>query len=164
MRVSPVNNNYGQNKVNFGRFAKGDENARNVVRETLTADDKDTQLLYNSWFKRIEDDENFIAYTDKKSGKVKGKFDNEFVKENAKDNSTYAHRFITSGIEGLKRRGNLDDLSIMKNLRMIANHLSDFQEALKGVNLADSCRSKNPYGDARDEERVREDFLNNLAD
>lgn len=165
MRILGISPNFNQNRnVNFGRFAKGDENARRVVKEALSTDDFIMKPVYDSWFERIEDDENFIAYTDKKSGKVKGKFDDEFVKENTKDNVTYAHRFITSGIEGLKRRGNLDDLSILKNLRIIANHLSDFEEALKGINLADSCRSSKPYGDAREEERAREEFLNNLAD
>lgn len=162
MRVSPINN-YNQNSIiAFGKFA--DENARRVVKKTLTTNDSVMQPVYDSWFKRIEDDENFIAYTDKKSGKVKGKFDDEFVKENAKDNDTYAHRFITNSIEGLKRRGNLNDMSSFRNLKMIANHLSDFQEALKGINLADQCRSSKPFGDAREEERQREEFLNNLAD
>lgn len=69
MRVSPVNN-YGQtNNVAFGRFA--DENARKVVKKALATDDWVMKPVYDSWFKRIEDDENFTAYTDKKSGKVK---------------------------------------------------------------------------------------------
>ncbi len=161
MRVSPVNN-YGQtNNVAFGRFA--DENARKVVKKALATDDWVMKPVYDSWFKRIEDDENFTAYTDKKSGKVKGKFDDEFVRNNS-DASIYSQRVIKNGIERLKKFGALDDLSIFGNVEDIANYLWNFQEVLKGVDLSEKWRSKKPHGDARVEEKAKEDFLNNLAD
>lgn len=155
MRILSISPNFNQNRnVSFGIFAKGDDNARTVVREALTTNDWVMQPAYDSWFKRIEDDENFIVYTDEKTGKVKGEFDEEFVK----------NEDIAFYVKTLKRRGTLDDLSVLSNLKVIAERLYDFQKILKGVDLSERWRSKNPHGDAREEEKAREDFLNNLAD
>ena len=59
MRISGISPNFNQNRnVNFGRFA--DDNAKNVVREALTAeaDESYMQPVYNAWFKRIDKDKN----------------------------------------------------------------------------------------------------------
>ncbi len=156
MRILSVSTNFSQNRnVNFGRFA--DSNAKRVVREALTAEpDQDyMQPVYDSYFKRIEEDKNFEAYTSK-NGTVKGRFDDEFVKN--------ANVKITRSIEFLTRHKILDDLSVMKNLKTIADNLSDIKKILAGVNLADEVRSKNPHGDAREEEAERQARIDNLAD
>lgn len=137
--IAPQGLYYSQkNNINFGKFA--DDNAREVVRKALHTEDPAMKPVYDSWFKRIEDDENFIAYTDEESGKVKGRFDDEFVKNNS-DTSVYSQRAITNTIARLKKRGNLDDLSVFKNLNAIVIRISDFPDLLKGVNLTDKLRS-----------------------
>lgn len=161
MRVSPVINYSKNNKVNFGRFA--DDNAREVVRDALTIKDKTkkdefTQSMYDYDFKRIDDCDFFVAYTDKVTGKVKGKFTDKFVKSNANN------RPITRAINTLKEYGELEDLSNIRHIASVADEIRAFTDMLNGIDPSEKCRSSNPYGDARDEEQAREDFLNNLAD
>ena len=160
MRISGISPNFNQNRnVNFGRFAKGDDNARDVVRETLTAEPGESymQPAYNAWFKRIENEKNFIAYTSK-SGTVKGKFDDEFKKRNS-DN-----KYLMLRINMLEKRGRLEDLSNLKNLEVIASDLKDINDVLNGINVADKHRSKDPYGDATAKEAERQARIDNLAD
>ena len=105
MRILSISPNFNQNRnVSFGIFAKGDDNARTVVREALTAkpDESYMQPAYDTWFKRIENDENFIAYTSK-SDVIKGKFDEEFVRKN-KDN-----KYLMLRINMLKKQGHLEE-------------------------------------------------------
>lgn len=155
MKISPVSNQ--TNNITFGKFA--DKNARQVVKQALSTDDWVMKPVYDSWFKRIEDCDFFEAYTDEKDkNTVKGRFTDEFVKSNA------GNRNITRDIDSLKRNGILNDLSIFDNADVVANSIPDFIDMLKGVNLSEKWRSKNPHGDAREEERAKEEFLNNLAD
>ncbi len=163
MRISGVFANYSKNnKVNFGRFA--DDNAREVVRDALTIKDKAkkdefTQSMYDYYFDTIENCDFFEAYTDKKDeNTVKGRFTDEFLKSNA-DNKR-----ITRRINFLKEYGGIDDLSNINHVKSIASNIRDLVDILNGIDLSLRARSSNPYGDARDEEQAREDFLNNLAD
>ena len=117
MRINGISLNLGQrNNVNFGRFA--DENARKVVREALTAEGNLScmQPCYDGWFKRIEDCDFFEAYT-AEDGTVKGKFDDEFVKQNTADTTVYKQRAIKGKIEVLEQYGELDDLSKLEKCR-----------------------------------------------
>ncbi len=157
MRIFSVSPNYNQaNNVAFGKFA--DENARKVVQKALKTDDEDTQLMHNSWFDRIEKCDFFEAYTDKEDNIVKGRFTDEFVRSNA-DNKQ-----ITSRLEDIEIFGILDDLSILRNVRGIANFLRDFINILNGVDLSVRTLSKNPRGDARPVEWEKEERIRNLAD
>lgn len=161
MRISGISPNFNQNRnVNFGRFAKGDDNARDVVRETLTAkpDESYMQPAYNAWFKRIENDKNFIAYTSK-SGTVKGKFDDEFVRRN-KDN-----KYLMLRINMLKKQGHLEEnINELKRLETIASDLKDINDVVNGISVSDKHRSKNPHGDATKKEAERQARIDNLAD
>lgn len=156
MRVSPINSYNQTNALAFGRFA--DKNARKVVREALRINDKFMQSVYDSYFKEIENCDFFEAYTDKATGKVKGRFTDEFVKSNANN------RIITRRIASLKEYGEMDDLSNTNLAKSIAGELQDLEDIIKGEDLSLRARSSRPHGDAREEERAREDFLNNLAD
>ena len=156
MRVSPVNNYNQNNNLAFGKFA--DKNTKRVVREALTTNDAFMQSMDDFDFKTIEDCDFFEAYTDKKSGKVKGRFTDEFVKSNANN------RPIIRAINSLKKYGEMDDLSNINSIGSIASELRAFTDILNGIDPSERCRSSKPFGDARDEERAREEFLNNLAD
>lgn len=161
MRILSISPNFNQNRnVNFGRFAKGDDNARTAVRETLTAkpDESYMQPAYDTWFKRIENDENFIAYTSK-SDVIKGKFDEEFVRKN-KDN-----KYLMLRINMLKKQGHLEEnINDLKSLETIASDLKDINDIINGISVADKHRSKNPYGDADAKEAERQARIDNLAD
>ncbi len=154
MRVSPVSN-YRKNNVAFGKFA--DENARTTVKKALTTNDRVMKPIYESWFERIEKCDFFEAYTDKKDGTVKGRFTDEFIKNNGDD------RNIRRDIESLKRNHILDDLSNFDNADVIANSIPDFENMVKGIDLSKKWRSKNPYEDARAEEQRKQEMLDNLA-
>ncbi|MCX4274936.1 MAG: hypothetical protein OSJ27_04030 [Candidatus Gastranaerophilales bacterium] len=158
MRISGISPNFNQNRnVNFGRFA--DDNAKNVVREALTAeaDESYMQPVYNAWFKRIDKDKNFIVYTSE-NDTVKGKFDDEFVRRNS-DN-----KYLMLRIELLKRGGTLEDLSKFNNVKEVASDLEDINDVINGINVADKHRSKDPYGDATAKEAERQARIDNLAD
>lgn len=154
MRVSPVSN-YRKNNVAFGKFA--DENARTTVKKALTTNDRVMKPTYDSWFGIIEKCDFFEAYTDKKDGIVKGRFTDEFIKNNGDD------RNIRRDIESLKRNHILDDLSNFDNADVIANSIPDFENMVKGIDLSKKWRSKNPYEDARAEEQRKQEMLDNLA-
>ena len=156
MRGLPVNLSYGlKTKLSFGKFK--DDNAREVVREALASSylDKDMQ---DSLFKIIKECDFFEAYTDKKDNTVKGRFADKFVKSNA-DN-----KHIKRHMDSLKRNGILNNLSIFDNVDVIAKFIPDFEDMVKGIDISQRYLSKNPHGDARIEEKAKEDFLNNLAD
>ena len=157
MRVSPVSNYVQKNKLSFGRFQ--DENAKSVVKKTLTAplDEKYMQRAYNDWFKTIDSDENFIAYTSK-SGTVKGKFDDEFMKSNKDDD------YLMYLADSLKEEGHLDDLSVLRNIENIKDGLNTINDVLDGINVADKHRSKDPYGDETEKRAIQEYRINYLAD
>ena len=156
MRVSPVSNYVQKNKLSFGRFQ--DENAKSVVKKTLTAplDEKYMQPAYNYWFKTIDSDKNFIAYTSE-NGTVKGKFDDEFMKRNS-DN-----RYLMLRIKLLKRGGTLEDLSKFNNVKEVALDLEDINDELNGIDVSEKYRSKDPFGDATEKDYERQARIDNLA-
>lgn len=140
MRIFSVPQNYNKaNNVSFGWFV--DDNARDAVYDAVKVEgtDPDTQRIYTSWAKSIEKCDFFEVYTDKESGKVKGKFNKEFVESNS-DTTIYSQRVITNGINRLKRYGSLDDLSILGNIEDVARQLRNFQKVLKGIDLAEERR------------------------
>ncbi len=154
MRVSPVSN-YRKNNVAFGKFA--DENARTTVKKALTTNDRVMKPIYESWFERIEKCDFFEAYTDKKDGIVKGRFTDEFIRNNG-DNKRIIRR-----IDSLKRNHILDDLSNFDNADVIANSIPRFKDIVKGIDLSEKHLLKNPYEDAGPEEQRRQEMLDNLA-
>ena len=124
MRIFSVLQNYNKaNNVSFGWFV--DDNARDAVYDAVKVEgtDPDTQRIYTSWAKSIEKCDFFEVYTDKESGKVKGRFDKEFVKENTKDDATYAHRYISTSLKIVNMLKVLDDLRVFRNIRVIANYI-----------------------------------------
>ena len=124
MRIFSVPQNYNKaNNVSFGWFV--DDNARDAVYDAVKVEgtDPDTQRIYTSWAKSIEKCDFFEVYTDKESGKVKGRFDKEFVKENTKDDATYAHRYISTSLKIVTMLKVLDDLRVFRNIRVIANYI-----------------------------------------
>lgn len=156
MRISSVNNYNQTHALAFGKFA--DKNARNVIKEALLINDPIMKPIYDSWFKRIEDCDFFEAYTDEETNKVKGRFTDEFIKSHA-DNKVIIRRIGT-----FKQYGNMEDLSTTYSAKNVASELSDIEELANGVDLSLRCRSEKPFGDAREDEWAREEFLNNLAD
>ena len=146
MRINNISqNNFNYNKVNnvsFGRHV--DDNAAKVVHDAVEDaktknPDPVVHSMYDSWVERMEKDKNFLYYTDKESGKVKGKFNKEFVESNS-DTTIYSQRVITNGINRLKRYGSLDDLSILGNIEDVARKLRNYQKVLKGIDLAEERR------------------------
>ena len=124
MRIFSVPQNYNKaNNVSFGWFV--DDNAMDAVYDAVKVEgtDPDTQRIYTSWAKSIEKCDFFEVYTDKESGKVKGRFDKEFVKENTKDDATYAHRYISTSLKIVNMLKVLDDLRVFRNIRVIANYI-----------------------------------------
>ena len=124
MRIFSVPQNYNKaNNVSFGWFV--DDNARDAVYDAVKVEgtDPDTQRIYTSLAKSIEKCDFFEVYTDKESGKVKGRFDKEFVKENTKDDATYAHRYISTSLKIVNMLKVLDDLRVFRNIRVIANYI-----------------------------------------
>ena len=130
MRINNISqNNFNYNKVNnvsFGRHV--DDNAAKVVHDAVEDaktknPDPVVHSMYDSWVERMEKDKNFLYYTDKESGKVKGRFDKEFVKENTKDDATYAHRYISTSLKIVNMLKVLDDLRVFRNIRVIANYI-----------------------------------------
>jgi len=154
MKISPVSNNNQNYNVSFGKFA--DKNAKKVVRKALTINDTFMQSVYDTYFKRIEECDFFEAYTDKKSGKVKGRFTDEFVKSNA-DNLV-----ITRRINSIKEYGEMDDLSNTNLTKSIAGDIQDIADIAKGVDLSKKCLSKKPHGDASDEDDTRNRMFSGL--
>ncbi len=158
MRISPINNfnNYNRN-VSFGMFAKEDsEYTEAAVRGGLASGylDKEDQQDY---FETIKDDENFIVYKDKETGKVRGRFSDEFVKNNAND------RQITGIIAGLERRHNLDDLSVFKNTDWVVERLWDIKKVLQGVNLVEEQLKYQQIGEPINYGRSFEEILDGYA-
>ncbi len=165
MRILGISLNLGQrNNVNFGRFA--DENARKVVREALTEKDPSyvasMQPCYDGAFKRIEDCDFFEAYT-AEDETVKGKFDDEFVKQNTADTTIYKQRAIKGKIERAAKYGLLDDLSKLDNAKELADFLWDIKQLLAGVDLSERWRSENPHGDRSASEARSREMLEGLA-
>ena len=155
MRVSPVSN-YRKNNVAFGKFA--DENARTTVKKALTTNDRVMKPTYDSWFGIIEKCDFFEAYTDKKDGIVKGRFTDEFIKNNGEDKD------IRREIDFLKKNHVLDDLSTFYHASTISDEIPYFENMVKGIDLSEKLRSKNPYEDARAEEQRKQEMLDGLAD
>ena len=165
MRILGISLNLGQrNNVNFGRFA--DENARKVVREALTEKDPSyvasMQPCYDGAFKRIEDCDFFEAYT-AEDETVKGKFDDEFVKQNTADTTVYKQRAIKGKIEVLEQYGELDDLSKLENAEEVADYIGDIYKLLAGEDLSLRWHSENPHGDRSASEARSREMLEGLA-
>ena len=83
MRILGVSfNNFNRKNVSFGRFL--DENARKVTKEVLY-DDKNssefTKTMHSHELKKIDECKYVDVYTDKNDGKVKVKWDKEYLSQ-----------------------------------------------------------------------------------
>ena len=152
MRVLPVNL---RTNLSFGKFR--DDNAREVVENAFQAKPSMSYMqdIYDSWFQKIDECDYFEGYTEEKTGVVKGKFNDEFIKSGGEDLKFYT--------DMLKKRGFLDNLSIFRNVENIAKWLPKLEKVSLGIDLTDELRSKNPHGDSRAEEAEAQARIDNLA-
>ncbi len=133
-----------------------DYNARKVVKQALTDDYDATQWCYDGYFREIDECEYIEVYTDK-DGIVKGRLSDEFTR--SEDSKKVEYRINT-----LNRRKTLEDLRTTDNAESLAIAIEGIDKRLKGENSADKSKSDDSYDYAREQERIMEDFLNNLAD
>ena len=154
MRVLPVNL---RTNLSFGKFR--DDNAREVVKNAFQAKPSMSYMqdIYDSWFQKIDECDYFEGYTEEKTRTVKGEFNNEFLKENKKND------YIMFLVNSLKEAGRLDNLSLLINVKDIHSTIKIINEVLAGINPADKVRSKNPHGDSRAEEAEAQARIDNLA-
>ena len=152
MRILGISPNFNQNRnVNFGWFR--DDNARKVVKETLTTKAPDyLKFCSDTYFERIESCDYFEAYTSE-SGTVKGKFDDEFVRSNGgKQAEAYA--------KWIQKDGTLENLETFDNIEDVASTISKIDDIFEGIDPADkhcsldSCESTENYASMRAEEEA----------
>ena len=146
MRILGVSfNNFNKKNVSFGRFL--DENARKVTKEVLYDDkhsDEFTRTMHSFELKTIEECPYVDVYTDKNDGKVKAKWDREYLSPYPLGNG--------KNLGQSARYEDMDDVVSRKNAVEIPYAIRYCERIINGETIYDISKINTNYAGGEDPE------------